>query len=53
MPTTSGTAVTVAPAVASGTGITRFVGVGVKPTNGVGSSGVAGSATVTYTLTIP
>jgi hypothetical protein len=53
MPTTSGTAVTVAPAVASGTGITRFVGVGVKPTNGAGSSGAAGSATVTYTLTIP
>jgi hypothetical protein len=53
MPTTSGAAVTVAPAVASGTPVTRFIGVGVKPTNGASSSGVAGSATVTYTLTIP
>jgi hypothetical protein len=53
MPTTSGTAVTLAPAAASGVGLTRLVGVGVSPTNGAGSSGVAGSATVTYTLTIP
>jgi len=53
MPTTSGTAVTVASGAASGTGLTRLVGVGVMPTNGAGSSGVAGSATVTYTLTIP
>jgi hypothetical protein len=53
MPTTSGTAVTVASGAASGTGVTRLVGVGVMPTNGAGSSGVAGSATVTYTLTIP
>jgi hypothetical protein len=53
MPTTSGTAYTVAANAASGTGVTRLVGVGVKPTNGAGSSGVAGSATITYTLTIP
>jgi hypothetical protein len=53
LPTTSATAQTIAPAVVSGTGVTRFIGVGVKPTNGASSSGVAGSATVTYTLTIP
>lgn len=53
MPTTAGTAYTVASSAVSGTGLTRLVGVGVKPTNGVGSSGVAGSATITYTLTIP
>ena len=53
MPTTAGTAVTVASGAASGTGVTRLVGVGVMPTNGAGSSGVAGSATITYTLTIP
>jgi hypothetical protein len=52
MPTTSGTAVPVATAALSGTGVTRFVGVRVMPTNGAGSSGAA-SATVTYTLTIP
>jgi hypothetical protein len=53
LPTTSATAQTIAPAVVSGTGVTRFIGVGVKPENGAGSSGVAASATVTYTLTIP
>jgi hypothetical protein len=53
MPTTSGTAVTLDSAAASGTGITHLVGVGVKPTNGAGSSGVAGNATITYTLTVP
>jgi hypothetical protein len=53
MPTTAGTAYTVASSAVSGTGITRLVGVGVKPTNGAGSSAVAGSATITYTLTIP
>lgn len=53
MPTTSGTAYTVAANAASGTALTRLVGVGVKPTNGAGSSGVAGNATITYTLTVP
>jgi hypothetical protein len=52
MPLTSGGAVAVGAAVTSSTPITRFVGVGVTPTNGAGSFGNA-SATVTYTLTIP
>lgn len=35
----------------SGTPLTRYIGVGVKPTNGAGSTGVK-TATVTFTLTV-
>jgi hypothetical protein len=52
--TASGSPTSIGTGLASGTPITRYIGVTVAPTNS-GSSTVSGSdsATVTYTLTIP
>jgi len=51
MSTTAATPDTIVSPVASGTAATRFIGVGVKPTNGAGLTG-AQTATVTFTLTV-
>lgn len=47
----SGAPDTIASAVASGTPITRYIGVDVAPTNGASLTG-AQSATITFTLTV-
>ena len=49
--TNSGAPDTIASAVASGTPLTRYVGVDIAPTNGAGLTG-AQSATITFTLTV-
>lgn len=51
MSTNAASPTTVATNAATGTAITRYVGVAVAPTNGAGTNG-AGSATITYTLTV-
>lgn len=51
MSTNSGSPDTLATAVATGTPLTRFIGVDIAPTNGAGLTG-AQSATVTFTLTV-
>jgi hypothetical protein len=48
----SGTPTNVGYTLASGTAITRYIGVTVQPTNGATVTG-AGTATVTYTMTAP
>jgi hypothetical protein len=54
MSTSSGSPTSIGTSLASGTAITRYIGVTVQPTNS-GSSTVSGSdtATITYTLTVP
>ena len=54
MSTVSGSPTSIGTGLASGTAITRYIGVTVAPTNS-GSGTVSGSdsATVTYTLTVP
>lgn len=54
MSTTSGSPTAVGSSLASGTPITRYIGVSVQPTNS-GSATVSGSdsAVVTYTMTVP
>ncbi len=54
MSTASGSPTSLGTGLASGTAVTRYIGVTVAPTNS-GSSTVSGSdsATVTYTLTVP
>jgi hypothetical protein len=49
--TSSTTPTTLATNAASGTAVTRYIGVSVAPTNGSGLTG-ADSATITYTLTV-
>ena len=51
MSTNSGAPDTIASAVATGTPITRYIGVDIAPTNGAGLTG-AQSATITFTLTV-
>jgi hypothetical protein len=51
MSTSSSSQTSVATNATSGTGLTRYVGVSVAPTNGAGLTG-ADSATITYTLTV-
>jgi len=51
MSTNSGAPDTLASAVATGTPLTRYIGVDVAPTNGAGLTG-AQSATITFTLTV-
>jgi hypothetical protein len=52
--TNSGSPTSIGTGLASGTAITRYIGVTVQPTNS-GSATVAGSdaATITYTMTVP
>jgi hypothetical protein len=54
MSTASGSPTSIGPSLASGTAITRYVGVSILPTNS-GSATVSGtdSATITYTMTVP
>jgi hypothetical protein len=54
MSTSSGSPTSVGTSLASGTAVTRYIGVTVQPTNS-GSSTVSGSdtATITYTMTVP
>lgn len=54
MSTSSGSPTSIGTTLASGTAITRYIGVTVQPTNS-GSSTVSGSdtATITYTMTVP
>jgi hypothetical protein len=54
MSTSSGSPTSVGSSLASGTAVTRYIGVTVQPTNS-GSSTVSGSdtATITYTMTVP
>lgn len=54
MSTNSGSPTSVGSSLASGTAITRYLGVQVQPTNS-GSTTVSGtdSATITYTMTVP
>jgi hypothetical protein len=47
-----GSADTIATNAASGTALTRFIGVAVAPTNGAGTLTGAQTATVTFTLTV-
>ena len=47
-----GAQTTVATNAASGTAITRYIGVSVAPMNGAGTLTGADSATITYTLTV-
>ena len=49
--TNSGSQTSVATNATSGTGLTRYIGVSVAPTNGASLTG-ADSATITYTLTV-
>ena len=51
MSTTSGSPTTVATNTASGTAVTRYIGVSVAPTNAASLTG-ADAATITYTLTV-
>ena len=51
MSTAVGAQDTIASAVASGTPLTRYIGVDIAPTNGAGVTG-AKTATVTFTLTV-
>jgi hypothetical protein len=51
MSTASGSQTSVATNATSGTGLTRYIGVSVAPTNGASLTG-ADSATITYTLTV-
>ncbi|PYV11002.1 MAG: hypothetical protein DMG23_05655 [Acidobacteria bacterium] len=51
MSTNAGAQTSVGTNAASGTALTRYVGVSVAPTNGAGLTG-ADSATITYTLTV-
>jgi hypothetical protein len=51
MSTSSGSPTSVATNATSGTGITRYVGVAVAPTNGASLTGTD-AATITYTLTV-
>lgn len=48
-----GTADTIATNVASGTDLTRYIGLAVTPASGAGLVTGAASATVTFTLTVP
>jgi len=54
MSTNSGSPTSIGTSLASGTALTRYIGVTVQPTNS-GSSTVSGSdtATITYTMTVP
>jgi hypothetical protein len=54
MSTSSGSPTSIGSSLASGTAVTRYIGVTVQPTNS-GSSTVSGSgtATITYTMTVP
>lgn len=54
MSTSSGSPTSIGTSLASGTAITRYIGVTVQPTNS-GSATVSGSdtATITYTMTVP
>ncbi len=52
MSTNSGSPTSIGTGLASGTAITRYIGVQVQPTNGGTVSG-SDSATITYTMTIP
>lgn len=52
MSTSVGSQTSVATNTASGTEITRYIGVSVAPQNGAGTLTGAGSATITYTLTV-
>ena len=51
-PVGTATADTIASAVASGTPLTRYIGVQVSPTNATGIPATAQTATVTFTLTV-
>jgi hypothetical protein len=51
MSTSSGSQTSVSSNATSGTGLTRYIGVAVAPTNGAGLTG-SDSATITYTLTV-
>ena len=51
-PVSTATPDTIASAVASGTALTRFIGVQVSPLNATGIPTTAQTATVTFTLTV-
>lgn len=51
-PISTATPDTIASTVASGTALTRFIGVSVSPTNATGIPTTAQTATVTFTLTV-
>src|SRR5580765_5884821 len=52
MSTSSGTPTSIGTSLASGTALTRYIGVTVQPTNGATVSG-SDTATITYTMTVP
>jgi len=52
MSTSSGSQTSIGTSLASGTAITRYLGVTVQPTNGATVSG-SDTATITYTMTAP